>query len=115
MSPKRTLSRVALLAAAIPLFGAATAARPMGDQFMVEFRPSGFSNRELVIRKGDVIVFANRDTHPHTAYSQSSGNVFNLKKIEPGKGLGVKLEEPGTVDVKCLFHAGESLTVTVMR
>jgi plastocyanin len=72
-----------------------------------------FSSTELVIAKGDTLVFKNDDPFAHNVYSQSSGISFELKVQQPGESSTVVFEREGTGTVLCAIHPQMKLKLTV--
>ena len=106
----RTALRTAFVAAAV--LAAATvwlqaASHPVTQKGKV------FAPAALTVKAGDAVSFKNDDDVTHNAFSTSKGNEFNSKVQTPGSSTDVVFKTKGTAQVKCAFHPGMSLTITV--
>jgi plastocyanin len=72
-----------------------------------------FAPGAITVKVGDTISFKNDDDVTHNAFSTSKGNEFNAKAQTPGSTTEIAFKAKGTVAVKCAFHPGMALTVTV--
>ena len=65
---------------------------------------------ETPTKKGDRIVWKNKDLVPHTATAAGS---FDSKSIASGASWSHVVRKPGRYDVVCLFHPGMKATLVV--
>jgi plastocyanin len=72
-----------------------------------------FSESEVTIKKGDVIVFVNDDSVHHNVLSTSVGNIFNSGAVAPGGSTPVTFNAAGEVSVICAIHPSMKLKVTI--
>ena len=72
-----------------------------------------FAPGAVTVKVGDTLSFKNDDDVTHNAFSTSKGNEFNAKAQTPGSTSEVVFKTRGKVAVKCAFHPGMSLAVTV--
>jgi plastocyanin len=72
-----------------------------------------FSETNLTIKKGDILVFVNDDNITHNIFSTSSGNTFNLGAQAPGVSTPVKFANAGEVSVLCAIHPRMQMAVKV--
>ena len=87
----------------------ATAAAPI----VVNQVNRAFSVRELRIRRGDVVRFANSDEFLHHLYLQSPTFNFNSGEQEPGRNVDVRFSTAGRFEVLCEIHPRMRLNVIV--
>jgi plastocyanin len=66
----------------------------------------------ITVPKGTTVIFANRDSTPHTATSKESG-VFESGSIDTGKTGKITLEKTGTFAYYCVFHPFMKGTIVV--
>ena len=64
----------------------------------------------LTVKRGDVVVWVNKDPFPHTATATGS---FNSKSIAPGATWRFKATRAGTFPYLCTFHATMKGTLQV--
>lgn len=72
-----------------------------------------FSIRDLTIKRGDMIRFANADEFLHHIYVHSPAFSFNSGEQEPGRNVDVAFPVAGTFEVRCEVHPKMLLDVTV--
>ena|ERR1044071_7564011 len=72
-----------------------------------------FSETEVTIKKGDVIVFVNDDNVHHNVLSTSAGNTFNSGAVGPGTSTPVTFNNAGEAAVICAIHPSMKLKVTI--
>ena len=99
---------------ALLLLVIATSAAQAREVVVIQ-KDKSFVTPTLTVQPGDTVVFRNEDPVPHNVYSSSPGNEFNLKVQAAGAASSVKLKTEGTVSVRCAFHPGMKLTVTVKK
>ena len=64
----------------------------------------------LTVKRGDRIVWQNKDVVPHTATAKGA---FDSGSIATGKSWSRKLSKPGSFDYICTFHPGMTAQVVV--
>jgi plastocyanin len=89
------------------------AAGAQGDPARIGQREKRFSMSDIVIARGDSVVFVNDDRVAHNVYSTTKGHEFNLKRQLPGQEVAVPFPNAGTAAVRCAFHPTMRLTITV--
>lgn len=72
-----------------------------------------FSQSEITIKAGDLIVFVNDDNIPHNVLSMDPNNKFNLGSLRPGSATPVTFKSAGKFSVVCAIHPTMKLTVNV--
>ena len=60
-----------------------------------------FQPAELVLKRGDRVVWVNRDVVPHTA---TAAGVFDSATIAPGASWSTTRSKPGRHDYGCTMH-----------
>jgi plastocyanin len=71
-----------------------------------------FSVKQLTIKVGDTVTFANTDDVNHNVYSEAKGAEFDLVQ-PPGSSQTVKFTQPGRVEVQCAIHRTMQLEIRV--
>jgi plastocyanin len=94
---------------------AVTSAPCLADTVVIEQSGKKFSQAEITVKKGDTVTFANKDPITHNVYSQSPGNVFDVKTQKPGESSDVKFDTVGDADVQCAIHPSMKLKVHVSK
>lgn len=61
-----------------------------------------FNPEELIVKRGDRVVWTNKDLFPHTATSGTAA--FDSGSIEAGASWTYVTGEPGDYDYLCTFH-----------
>ena len=90
----------------------ATSGAAAEDHVVVQ-KDSAFSTAELAVRRGDRVVFENRDTRTHNVFSRTPGFEFEIKAQIPGQSASVPVEATGRADVRCAIHPDMKLTLIV--
>jgi plastocyanin len=72
-----------------------------------------FSEAEVALKKGDVLVFLNDDNVVHNVLSTTPGNQFNLGSIGPGHSTPVTFDKAGNIQVLCAIHPTMKMMVKV--
>jgi plastocyanin len=72
-----------------------------------------FSQAEISIKKGDVLMFVNDDNIAHNVLSTTAAHKFNLGLIQPGHSTPVTFNAPGTIGILCAIHPTMKMTVNV--
>ncbi len=99
---RRALCGIVLLAAALPLVGAA-AAPPAPKTYTVIIDKMKFGPVPSGLHVGDTIVWVNRDLFRHTATARDKS--FDID-LPAGKSGRMVLKHAGTVGFWCKFHPG---------
>ena len=68
----------------------------------------------LTVRSGSVIDFPNQDPIFHNAFSNFSGQVFDIGLYRPGSTRSVTFNRPGIVRVFCNIHPHMSAVIVVV-
>ena len=92
---------------------AAGSATAYAAQVSISQKGKVFSQTELAVKKGDVIMFVNDDAVTHNVMSSSSGNTFNLGAQAPGVSLPFTFNNAGEMAITCAIHPTMKLKVTV--
>jgi plastocyanin len=83
-----------------------------GATIPVSIQNFAFSPSTIAARAGDLIVFTNNDTVPHTVtQSTTSGVGFRSDPIAPGTTYTLTIDEPGTYEFFCEFHPAMTGTI----
>src|SRR5215510_5148080 len=93
--------------------GSLTAYTAYAAQVSISQKGKTFSQTEVTVKKGDVIMFVNDDAVTHNVMSTSSGNTFNLGAQAPGASLPFTFNSVGETVVSCAIHPTMKLKVTV--
>ena len=80
---------------------------------MVHQKGRLFSVENLLIARGEPVVFVNDDTVPHNVMSMTPDNAFDLGSQLPGRATPVSFDKAGDVVVLCAIHPRMHLTITV--
>ncbi|TFZ07605.1 cupredoxin domain-containing protein [Ramlibacter humi] len=100
MSPLRAAAAVA---AALPLLAAAAT-------HTVTIENMKFQPEALQVKKGDQVIWLNKDLVPHTA---TAAGKFDSGAIASGKSWRWTAKSAGTVAYVCTYHPGMKGSVTV--
>jgi plastocyanin len=76
------------------------AAAPVTHTVVIDatsYRPA-----RLAVRRGDTVVWVNKDVIPHTATATSTA--FDSKVLAAGASWRLTVTAAGTTDYRCLFH-----------
>ena len=101
MGAARILSIVVLAATGLPAAAATHTVAIEGMKFVPE---------TLTVKKGDRIVWNNKDVVPHTATAKGA---FDSRSIAAGKRWSVVARKPGRHAYVCTFHPGMKATLVV--
>jgi plastocyanin len=93
------------LAAACALPGLAAAATHTVKIEGMQFQPA-----TITVKKGDKVVWQNKDVVPHTATAKGA---FDSGSIATGKSWSHAMKKAGRYDYVCTFHPGMKATVVV--
>lgn len=99
------MHRALVLAGALAICGAATAATHVVTVEGMKFEPA-----VVTVRAGDTVVWENRDLVPHTATAKGS---FDSGQIDAGKRWSWTARKPGRHGYVCTYHPGMQGTVVV--
>lgn len=94
-----------LAAAAVLLAGPAAAAKHEVVMDGVSYAPSS-----LTVKRGDTVVWVNRDPFPHTV---TSGKAFDSREIAAGGTWTHVARTPGSYPYVCTLHPGMKGTLVV--
>jgi plastocyanin len=98
------LGKFALACVAVLPLAAAAATHTVNIEGM-KFVPE-----TITVKKGDHIVWKNKDVVPHTATATGS---FDSKSIAPGASWKQRVGKAGEYDVVCRFHPGMKAKLVV--
>jgi plastocyanin len=73
-----------------------------------------FTPHILAIQAGTVVNFPNQDPIFHNAFSNYSGQIFDVGLYKPGSTRSVPFKRPGVVRVFCNIHANMSAVIVVV-
>jgi len=85
----------------------------LAEEFEISQKGKAFSEKEVSLKVGDTISFANNDDITHNVYSRSKGHKFDIGAQRPGTTVAHQFTSPGKVKVRCAIHPRMKLTVTV--
>ena len=68
---------------------------------------------QIVIKKGDTVLFTNTDTIDYDIASSSSAKSFKAGVLKPGASKTITFDKPGSVEVECAIHTEMFLEVVV--
>jgi len=83
------------------------------DVYRVGQKDKQFTTDELVLKKGDTVVFGNDDPFFHNVFSLSSTKTFDLGSYPKGDSKSVVFSEAGEVEVECAIHPSMRLKIKV--
>jgi plastocyanin len=106
------MSRFALLLVSAFTMNACPA---LAAEFTVGQKNSVFEPAELIIHRGDKVIFLNDDSRTHNVFSSSAGNVFDTKAQRPGTKTEITFDTPGTVEVYCAIHLKMKMIIHVQE
>ena len=113
-----TLSRQSRWAAGLALACAAALLAP-GQVARAAGKPTthtiimqavSYAPTALTVKRGDTVVWVNKDPFPHTA---TSAGHFDSKSIAPGASWKYKANKVGVFPFTCTFHPNMNGTLTV--
>lgn len=78
----------------------------------VDIQNFAFATSVISIKRGDTVVWTNRDTAPHTVTSDSGSELSSLT-LNNGETYTHIFNETGNFDYHCAFHSGMKGTVIV--
>jgi plastocyanin len=86
------------------IYVGSTATPTAGATIPVSIQNFTFSPSTIATRVGDVIVFTNNDSVPHTVVQSGTSDGFHSDPIAPGTTYSLTIDEPGTYEFSCEFH-----------
>ena len=101
---------VMIFAAAVLAGTAATGAAPSTHEYTVSLANMAYGPVPTGLKVGDSIVWANKDSVPHTVTSRDHS--FDLR-IGPGQRGRLTLTKAGNFQIYCIFHAPMRASLTV--
>jgi plastocyanin len=93
------------------IYVGSTATPTAGATIPVSIENFAFSPSTIAARAGDVIVFTNNDTVPHTVTQSGASDGFRSDPIAPGTTYTLTIDEPGTYEFFCEFHPAMTGTI----
>jgi len=99
------IARVAALAAAVAMNVAAAASTHVVVMDGVSYAPAA-----LTVRRGDAVVWRNKDPFPHTVTAKGE---FDSGTIAAGKEWRLVARKPGVYAYLCTLHPNMTGTLTV--
>lgn len=107
----RTIDASGIVVWLRPASGTAPA-RP--GKAVMEQRGKKFIPHVLAVQKGSSVDFPNYDPIFHNAFSNYSGQIFDVGLYKPGSTRTVTFSRPGVVRVFCNIHAKMSAVIVVV-
>jgi len=96
---RRALAAAALALAA--LGAVAVAADRAGTSHEVVMQAVQFAPATLKVKRGDTVIWTNRDPFPHTA---TAAGIFDSKPIDEGRTFRWRADRAGTIAYVCSLH-----------
>lgn len=87
---------------------------PAGRATMLQ-KDKKFNPHVLAVRKGTAVEFPNLDPIFHNAFSNFSGQIFDVGLYKPGSNRTVTFNRPGVVRVFCNIHPTMSAVIVVVN
>ena len=87
---------------AISYSPAALGAKPKENK--VEISDVKYKPAKLKIKKGEKVVWTNRDDRDHTVVSHDKAKTLNSGKIAAGETFEFTFDKPGTYEYGCEYH-----------
>ena len=81
----------------------------------VEQKDKQFIPHVLAIQAGDDVTFPNFDPIYHNAFSNFSGQVFDLGLYPPGTSRTIRFDRTGVVRIFCNIHSTMSAVIVVLK
>lgn len=107
MTKLKLTASIAFLAGGIAAFAAYAAEK------IIHQKGKLFSEKEVAIKKGDILIFVNDDNIAHNVMSATSGHAFNTGSQAPGKATPVTFDKAGDIQVICAIHPSMKMLVKV--
>jgi len=86
---------------ALGLAASGTSAQTKGREHVVTMANMSFGRLPADVKVGDTIVWANRDTVPHTATARDKS--FDIR-VAQGRAMRMTVRKAGTIPIYCVFH-----------
>jgi plastocyanin len=97
----------------LPVDGSATA-RADGKHARLIQKDKTFTPHVLPIETGTTVDFPNYDPIFHNAFSNFSGQLFDIGLYAPGSSRSFRFQRPGTVRIFCNIHPAMSAVILVV-
>jgi plastocyanin len=98
---RRRVVAAALAVASLAATAFAIAADRAAATHEIVMQAVQFAPATLKVKRGDVVVWSNRDPFPHTA---TAAGVFDSESIAEGKSWRWRADRTGTIAYVCTFH-----------
>jgi plastocyanin len=98
---RAVVAAAALATAALGIVAVAAAADRAGATHEIVMQAVQFAPATLKVKRGDTVVWTNRDPFPHTA---TAAGVFDSKSIAEGKSWRWRADRAGTIAYVCSLH-----------
>lgn len=95
-----------------PVSGPAPLPRPVRATMLQQSKT--FTPHVLAVPVGATVDFPNRDPIFHNAFSNFSGQIFDIGLYRPGSSKSVAFNRPGVVRIFCNIHAAMSAVIVVL-
>ena len=102
------LGGIAVLGSEVQMSAARTAPAPR--EFTVTMANMAYGKLPAGLKVGDVIIWVNRDTVPHTATARDRS--FDVR-VNQGQMVRMTLKKAGTFSIYCIYHPAMRATMTV--
>jgi plastocyanin len=102
MRRQRLRVRVLTFCAACALFAAGRLAADKSVVHTIVMDGTAFSPDTLTVKRGDTVVWVNKDPFPHTVTAVDGA--FDSKSIDAGKSWRYVASKPGEYRYTCTFH-----------
>jgi len=99
----------ALVALAVSCVAAGMPAAPVQHTVVVE--GMAFVPATLHVKRGDRVVWVNKDLVPHTATAK--GRAFDSGRIDSAASWSYVAAQPGTIEYDCAYHPTMTATLVV--
>ena len=94
-----------------PLFVQGDEMKPPGTKQDITIQNFAFSPAELRIKKGETVVWTNKDSATHTVTALDGS--FDSKGLNNAQTFSFTFENAGTFEYKCSFHSNMKATIIV--
>lgn len=75
---------------------------------------SAFEPRDLTVTAGDRVRWVNSSDTPHSTTSDTTGSgAWDSGAVSPGQSFLLRFARAGTYSYRCVFHAGQTGSITV--
>ena len=96
---------------AVAVTASASCTRRAPRSYVITMATVGFQPAELVVDRGDTIVWKNDDFLPHTATARDGA--WDSKSIDAGKSWSYVADKAGRYSYYCVFHPNMQGTIEV--